>query len=108
VHRFEETGTGVREACRRCKPDAPCERRGEVAQDVSEHVLRHDDVELVGGEHQLHRRVVDEHVLEPDVLVVGRHLGHDAPPHARRLEDVRLVDGHNTVASIPCELEGAA
>jgi len=70
-------------------------------------VLGHDHVELVGGEDELHRRVVDEHVLEPDVLVVGRHLGHDAPPHARRVEDVRLVDGHDPLVPSPCELEGA-
>ena len=59
-------------------------------------------------EHQLHRRVVDEHVLELDVLVVGRHLGHDAPPHARRVEDVRLVDGHDPLLARSRELEAAA
>ena len=41
---------------------------------------------------ELHRGVVDEHVVQLDVRVVPGDGGHDLPPEARGLEDVRLVD----------------
>ena len=43
------------------------EHRRLVAEDVAEHVLGQDHVELRGSRHQLHRGVVDQHVLERDV-----------------------------------------
>ena len=45
-----------------------------------------------GARDQLHRRVVDQHVLEPHARVVARDLLDRLAPQARGLEDVRLVD----------------
>ena len=42
-----------------------------------------------------------------DVGVVGRDLGDDAPPHARRLEHVRLVDREQPAAAGAGQLERA-
>jgi hypothetical protein len=105
VDGLEEAGPAVGEARRGRQADPAGERSGQVAEDVAEHVLGEDDVELVGREDELHRRVVDEHVLELDVLVVGRDLVDDAPPHARGVEDIRLVHGHDPLAAAASELE---
>ena len=43
-----------------------------VGQDVAEQIARHDDVELAGIAHHLHRGVVDIHVRQRDVGIMRR------------------------------------
>ena len=53
------------EACRLpSRPDRARDHRGLVGEDVAEHVLGQDHVEVAGARDQLHRGVVDQHVLE--------------------------------------------
>ena len=82
VHRLEEPRAAVGEACRRRHPEPAGDRRGEVGEDVAEHVLGDDDVELLWRRRELHRRVVDEHVLDAHAGELRRHLVDDATPHA--------------------------
>ena len=64
VHRLEEARAAVGEARGRRHAEPAGHRCGEVGEDVAEHVLGDDDVELLRRRRELHRRVVDEHVLD--------------------------------------------
>ena len=81
MHRLEQARTGVRQAGRGGEPEPAGDRGGEVGEDVAEHVLGHDHVELLGRARELHGRVVHQHVLDRDVRIVHRHLADDAAPH---------------------------
>ena len=70
--------------------DAAGEHGRGVRQDVSEHVARDDHVETFGRAYQLHRRVVDVHVLQRDVRVMLCHLGQNFLPQLKGLQQVRL------------------
>ncbi len=61
-----------------------------------------------GARRELHGGVVDEHVLDLDVRIVGRDLVDDAAPEPRRLEHVRLVHRRELPAARPGELEASA
>ena len=107
VDRLEDPRPVVAEARRRRQPEPAGHRGGEVGEDVAEHVLGHDDVELLGRARELHGRVVDEHVLDLDVRILGGDLVDDAAPEPRRLEHVRLVDRRQLPAARAGELEAA-
>ena len=92
VDRLEDAGAAVAEARRRSQAETAGDGRGDVGEDVAEHVLGHDHVEAVGVGDELHRRAVDERMPQLDVGIVRRHLVDDPPPEARRVEHVRLVD----------------
>ena len=102
-------GPAGAERRRRREADAAADGRGEVGQDVAEHVLGDDDV--VGRRllDELHRHRVDELVAELDVGVVGRDLGRRTRRHsAGRVEHVRLVDGAEQAAPLARQRERAA
>ncbi|MNN05255.1 hypothetical protein D3C81_1180090 [compost metagenome] len=62
-----------------------------IRQDVTEHVVRHHHVELLGRTHQLHGSVVDVHVAQFNVwIALGHVLDHFTPQLAGR-QDVGLV-----------------
>ena len=62
-------------------PDRAGEHRRLVAEDVAEHVLGDDHVEVTRGGDELHRGVVDERVPELDVReLLGMHAAHDLAP----------------------------
>ena len=73
-----------------------------VAQDVAEHVGRHHDVELLGAHHQLHGRVVDDHVgrLHPSLVLPRDAASHFQEEPAHHLEDVRLVDDRDLLPAV--------
>lgn len=75
------------------------EGAGEVGEDVSEEVLRQEDVEAGGGQDERHRAGVDVLVLEANRRVPGGDVLDDAAPEDRRLQDVRLVDGGDEAAA---------
>ena len=58
-----------------------------------------------GALHQLHRRVVDVHVVELDVGILGVHLGDDVAPELEGLEHVGLVDAGQLLAALARGLE---
>jgi hypothetical protein len=62
---------GLAERRAREQADRAGEHRRLVAEDVPEHVLGKDHLEVTRRRDELHRRVVDEHVLELDVLILG-------------------------------------
>ena len=69
MHGLEQArARAVAERGARQHPERAGEHRRLVAEDVAEHVLGEDHVELGRARHELHRGVVDEHVLERDVL----------------------------------------
>ncbi|MNT11685.1 hypothetical protein D3C72_1465780 [compost metagenome] len=72
----------------------------QVGDDVAEQVGGDDDVELFRTHHQLHAAVVDDHFLELDVRVLGRHFARHGQEQARgRLDDVGLVHGGDLLAA---------
>jgi len=99
VHRLEKARPALAEGGRRQHADRAREHRGLVAEDVAEHVLGEDHVEVPWRRDQLHGRVVDQDVLEPHVReLLGVHPAHDLAPQPRGLEHVRLVDARHATA----------
>ena len=94
VHRLEHRRVGAAdvEVAARGEPDAARHRRRQVGQDVTEQVVRDDDVEAL-------RRADHEDRCRVDVQIVGRHVGEllrhrgeDARPEAAGVhQNVRLV-----------------
>ena len=85
--------------------------RPEVGQDVAEHVLHDQDVELPGFSHQVERRGVDVVMIGPGLREVPGALVEDLPEKGHRGEHVRLVDAGDpalAAARAPAlrELEG--
>ena len=103
---LEDAGPAVRKARRRGEAEPAGQRGGLVGEDVAEHVLGQQHVELLRIADQLHRRVVDEHVLELDVRIVARDVGDHCSPELGRGEHVRLVHGRHLAAPRARELEG--
>ena len=89
------------------RPSPPVTARGDVREDVAEHVLGDDDVDALGRGHDLHREAVDERVPHLDVRVLRCDLVDDAAPQPRRVEHVRLVDRDERAAARGGELEAA-
>ena len=79
-----------------------------VGKNVTEHVLRHDDVELCRVLHDLHRAVIDEHIGQLHVGVFFRQAVHDLLPKAARIEHIALFYGAQTVIALSCRLESDA
>ena len=100
VHGLEQPGRTRRaERCAREHPDRAGQHRRLVAEDVAEHVLGEDHVEVTRRGDQPHRRVVDEQVLELDVRELRRvDLAHDLAPQTAGLEHVGLVDARHAGA----------
>ena len=80
------------QVARRRHPEAALELRAEVGDDVAEHVVRDDDLELAGVLHELHRQRVDVEVRGLDVGMVARDLlEHALPEGMAERERVALV-----------------
>src|SRR5690606_25078923 len=68
---------------------------GFVAQNVAEHVLAEQDIELPWIPDQLHGGIVHIHMRELYVGILGRDFFNDLPPENARGKDVCLVDTAN-------------
>ena len=80
-------------------PDRAGQHRGLVGEDVAEQVLGEDHVEVARRGDELHRGVVDEHVLELDVRELLRvHAHHRLAPQPAGLQHVGLVDARDARA----------
>ena len=84
---------------RRQHPQRPADDTRLVGQDVPEHVLRDDHVEVRRLPDDLHRRVVHEHVVHLHLRVFGRDALRRLPPQPRGFQHVRLVDDRQTAAA---------
>ena len=94
VRRLEEA-VPVADVARRGEAEAADRGGAEVGEDVAEHVLRDDHVEVRGPLHEVERGRVDVRCLELDVGVCGRHVRDDLAEERVRGEYVRLVHaGH--------------
>src|SRR5439155_7781668 len=93
---------------RRGKAEAAGHGRGDVREDVAEHVLGDDDVDRLRARDDLHREAVDERVPAADVPVLERDDVDDAAPELRGVEHVGLVDRDERLAATARELEAAA
>ena len=91
MDRLEDPGARLAEGRRRREADSAGGDRRDVGEDVAERVLGEQDVEPGGIADELHRRIVDEHVVERDVGVVDGHGVDDLAPELRRLEHAVLV-----------------
>ena len=98
----------VAERGRRQQAHRSRQHRGFVGQDVAEHVLGDDHVEVARPADEMHRHRVDQHVLESDVLEFGADLAGDLAPQPRGGQDVGLVDRGQALAALARELEGVA
>ncbi len=100
VDRLKEAALPVTQRGRRQDAEGTGEHRGFVAQDVAEHVLGEQHVEIAWAADQVHRGGIDQHVLERDLGELGAHeaLDHRAP-EARGLEHVRFVDRRHVPAA---------
>ena len=77
-------------------PSDPVSIAASSRQDVAEHVLGQDHLEVPRGGDQPHRGVVDQQVLELDVRELACvHLADDLAPQAAGLEHVGLVDARH-------------
>ncbi len=77
-----------------------------VGEDVAEHVLAEDHVELLRPLDQLHGGVVDVHVGQFHIRIFLGDAGDDLAPEHRGGEDVGLVDGADLLAALAGRLEG--
>jgi hypothetical protein len=68
-----ENGRRLADVRARCDPQTTDEPCRQVAQDVAEQVGRDDHVEAARVACELHRAVVDDHVAESDVRILGRY-----------------------------------
>ena len=84
--------------------------RGQVREDVSEHVARDHDVVLRRIADDVHARGVDVLVVTRDVGVLGADLGERARPQVHRADRVGLVDERELLrATAPArEIEGVS
>ena len=109
VDGFVETAPPVPERRRRQHAERAGEHRGLVGEDVAEQVLGQHHIEVARPAQQVHRRRVDQHVVQRHAreLVADDPAAHLAP-QARGLEDVRFVDLRDLAAASCGEAAGDA
>ena len=71
-----------------------------VGEDVAEEVAGDHHVELGRAQDELHGGVVDVHVADLDLRILGGKALHGLAPEAGALEHVRLVDGAELAAAL--------
>src|ERR1700675_5205987 len=77
-------------ACRHPEPALQASRQ--VGDDISEHIVRYDDVEWSRIANHLHAQGVHKHVLRLDLRIFAAHLPEHALPEAARMSHgIRLV-----------------
>src|SRR3546814_1823385 len=96
-----------------CSSDLHAQRAGKlgrgVGKDVAEQVVGDHDVELLGIANDLHRRVVRQDVLQPDVgIVASVQVGDDFSPQQSRIHHVGLFGAGHLVAAAAGQFEGHA
>ena len=94
------TGTlGIADRSGRQHPDRSGEYRTFIAQNISEHILHHQDVKPLRVQDELHRAVVHEDMLQGDIGEFFGDVRHDAPPELGDFQDVRFIDTRKLLAA---------
>ncbi len=100
VNRFVHAELARTERGRGQQAERTGQHRCFVRQNVAEHVLGEDHVEARRLADQVHCCRVDQHVLELDVRELCAQYSFDrCAPQARSLQHIRLVDGHDALAT---------
>ena len=81
---------------------------GLVRQDIAEHILGDDYIELGGVLHDLHRAVVHEHLAVLHIRVLGLQPVHHGTPQAAGVQHVGLVHAAQLFAALAGGLEADA
>ena len=81
---------------------------GLVGDDVAEHVLGNDDVELAGVLDNLHGTVVHEHLAVLHLGVLSLQAVHDRTPEAAGIQHVGLIHAAELLAALHGRLEADA
>ena len=80
--------------------------RGLVSKDVTEGILRHDDVEVGGfGEHS-HRGIVDKHIVGVHLGILRFHLLGYLAPQTTGSQHIGLIDDSEVLTARHGHLEG--
>ena len=87
--------------------DGAREHRRLVAENIAEHVGRHEDVELLGISDQLHGAIIDQNVLQCDagIAFVFVNPRDDSAPKLRDLQHIGLVHRGNFLAPLERRLK---
>ena len=75
------------------------ERRRFIAQNIAEHIFAEQHVELRGLEHELHRAIVHEHVIERHVGIFFGDAGDGFAPEDAVFQHVRFIDARQFLAA---------
>src|SRR6185437_16499619 len=76
-------------------PQSTLNPRTEITDDVPEHVVGHNHIEIARVAHHLRAKRVHVHVLSLDSGILGRHLLERALPQASRISHgIRLIAQH--------------
>src|SRR5580704_3434849 len=81
---------------------------GLVGENVAEHVLGEEHIEIFGALDQRHGGGIYVHVRELDAGIILGAAGYDFSPQAGTLQHIGFVDGENFLAALGCEVEGYA
>lgn len=88
--------------------DGTGDHGGFVRQNVAEHILGDDHVELRGVLHDLHSAVVHEHLAVLHIRVLGLQPVHHSAPQATGVQHVGLVHTAQLFAALAGSLEADA
>ena len=90
---------------RRQHTDRTGQHRGNIREDIAEHVGGNHHIELPGRAHQLHGGIVDIHVTQLDIRIVLCNTQHDLAPQFGHFQHVGLVHRAQALAALARNLE---
>ena len=93
---FVETLVFAVQTSRRQHANRPSEHGRFVTQDIAKHIAGYDHVKALGLFHQLHRSVVDIHVVQGDVRILLTHFAHHVFPELEGFEHIGFVHTRHT------------
>ena len=85
--------------------DGACNHARLVGKNVSEHVLRENNVKLSRILHQLHGTVVHQHMLQFHLRIVRRNLFHNLPPESGGIQHICLIHAGYFLPALHCDAE---
>ena len=94
--RFVETLVFAVQTSRRQHANGPSEHGRFVTQDIAKHIARYDHVKAFRLFHQLHRCVVDIHMVQSDVRILLTHFAHHVFPELEGFEHIGFVHTRHT------------
>ena len=102
MNRLIKTALLVAERGRGKQSDRACNLRSLVGENVAEHIGRYDYVKTRGIAHELHCRIVYEHIRTFNLRIFLCYSVYGFSPKARSFKYVCLVDGNYIFATLHC------